>query len=81
MAEKLLVNDFVVNFGVDAAPADEIVSTAALIAKTAVRLPSLLSFFRPAPSGPDVATVFGFGIRSDRAEAPPGHLADFMKIS
>ena len=56
MAEKLLVNDFVVNFGVDARPtADEIVSPAAAMAATAVRLASLPSFFVrmvPPLSGP-----------------------------
>jgi hypothetical protein len=45
MAEKLLVNDFVVNFGVLAADADEIVSPVAAIAPTTVRLASLPNFF------------------------------------
>jgi hypothetical protein len=44
MAEKLLVNDFVVNFGVLAADADEIVSPVVAMAATTARLPILLSF-------------------------------------
>jgi hypothetical protein len=55
MAEKLLVNDFVVSFGVLAADAGEIVSPVTAIAPTTVRLASLPSFFVrmvPPLSGP-----------------------------
>jgi hypothetical protein len=44
MAEKLLVNDFVFNFGVLAAEAGEMVSPVVAIAATTARLPILLSF-------------------------------------
>jgi hypothetical protein len=42
MAEKLLVNDFVVNFGV-LADADETVNPVVAMAATTARLPILLS--------------------------------------
>jgi len=44
MAEKLLVNDFVVNFGTLAAEAVETVNPVAAMADTTARLPILLSF-------------------------------------
>jgi hypothetical protein len=44
MAEKLLVNDFVVNFGVLAADAVETVKPVVAMAPTRARLPSRPSF-------------------------------------
>ena len=80
MAEKLLVNDFVVNFGVSAADADETVNPVAVMAAMAVKLASLPNFFRthvpPLYPGP-WARVCSLPADPQRADPVPGLHAAF----